>query len=257
MSDLILSKEEKDFNFLYKQAQLYAQSTLVPASYRGKVPDIFLACKMGMELGLSEIQSLNSIHVIQGRPSLSAQTMIALIRRKYPNAYIKITGDDKQASCIMAIDREFTEDAYEAKWDLARAKQMGLIGKDNWIKQPGLMMKWRCVSEAARFVCPDAIMNLYTPDEAEEIKDNLQDELNADYGNPNEGVELGDPEYKILYGKHRGSKLKELSEQDIEARIDYLEREEKKGKLGANYLEILQSCRLYMEALDKTIEVGK
>lgn len=250
MSDLIT--REKEFEFLSKQALYFAKSNLVPKNFQDKPADIFLACKMGQELGLSEVQSLNSIHVIQGRPSLSAQTMIALIRKRYPDAYIKITGDDKSAACTMAVDREFIDDAYEAKWDMERAKRMGLIGKDNWIKQPGIMMKWRCVSEAARFVFPDAIMNLYTPEEAEEIKDSLQDQLNDDYGNPNAGIELGDPEYKILYGKHRGQKLKELTEAEIEARIDYLES---KKDLNENYNEILRSCRAYMENLDKTIEV--
>jgi hypothetical protein len=42
---------------------------------------------------------------------------------------------------------------------------MGLAGKDNWKKQFGVMMYWRCVAKACRRIFADVIAGCYTPDE--------------------------------------------------------------------------------------------
>ena len=200
---------------------------------------------MGIELGLGQVQSLQSIHVIQGRPSISAQTMIALIRNKFPDAYIKIEDGEGFSTCAMARCQEDKENAYVAKWDMSKAKSMGLANKDNWQKQPQTMMRWRAVSEAARFVFPDAIMNLYTPEENEEIPKTFEQELEEDFPNPNQNIEIGSAEWKILYGSLRGKFLKELSIEELEHRIEYLERKYAAKGLDDKYMEELTSLQMY------------
>ncbi len=47
----------------------------------------------------------------------------------------------------------------------SEAKALGLMEKDNYKKQPGVMFGWRAVAANLRMTFPDAISGLYTPDE--------------------------------------------------------------------------------------------
>lgn len=53
----------------------------------------------------------------------------------------------------------------DVSYKFSDAKNLGLTGKDNWKKQPGIMMYWRCYSKGANRVCPDLIGGLYTTEE--------------------------------------------------------------------------------------------
>lgn len=68
----------------FEQAQKYcnylASSTLVPKAYQGKPNDVFVAITWGQEVGLSAMNSLRNMAVINGRPSLWGDAPIALVR---------------------------------------------------------------------------------------------------------------------------------------------------------------------------------
>jgi hypothetical protein len=51
---------------------------------------------------------------------------------------------------------------------MERAAKMNLDGKDNWKKQPGVMLSWRCVAEGVRAVFPACLNRMYL---AEEVQD--------------------------------------------------------------------------------------
>jgi hypothetical protein len=48
---------------------------------------------------------------------------------------------------------------------MADASAMGLVGKDNWKKQPVVMLKWRAISACCRVVFPDVIQGMYMTEE--------------------------------------------------------------------------------------------
>ena len=252
MNSLVI-KNESDYQFVSKLAQTYSKSGLVPQAYKNRPADCFLALSMGGELGLGPVQSLQAINVIQGRPSLSAQTMLALIKSKFPDAYIKIIADSTGAECTMGRHQD-DKNTYTAVWDHAKAKAMGLTGKDNWIKQFSNMCRWRCISEASRFMFPDVIMNLYSPDEIEDFTKTPQQEQDEDFPNPNENIEIGSPDFKLLYGKFRGKHINELPEPEIEERVEYLENKKATKGITPKYEEELNALVIYMQNIEQIIE---
>lgn len=165
-TDLVL----QNMNSLITMADKLHRSSLLPMALRNKPAEVLQILQMGSELGLKPMQSINSINVIQGKPTISSQLMIALIRQNCPNSFIKIEEDtDKRiVKCTMARDKADIDQAYTASWDMDKAKAMGMDKKDNYLKQPMTMLKWRSVSEAARFVFPDIIMGCYTPEELDQ-----------------------------------------------------------------------------------------
>lgn len=124
--------------------------------------DLFLVMLKGVELGLEPMAALASIDLIQGMPTLDPQGMLALINRSGELEDIQITASDD--SCTIVMKRKGRSPHTEV-FNLDDADKLGLKNKDNWKKQPRVMLKWRCVAACARVVFPDVIQGLYTQEE--------------------------------------------------------------------------------------------
>ena len=98
----LLSKD--GFDHAVKIAQTLAKSKVVPATLQGKPEDIFAILAMGSELGLQPMLSLNSINVIQGKPTLSPQLMMAMIRGRLPDPVIDIKKAISRSATITEIE---------------------------------------------------------------------------------------------------------------------------------------------------------
>ncbi len=116
----------------------------------------------GRELGIGPIAALQSINVIHGKPTLSAQLMLALCNRTGQVENLKIEGDEKGASCT--IKRKGRE-SYTATFGPKEAQLMGLANKDNYRKQSAQMYRWRAISACVRMVFPEVVLGMYTVDE--------------------------------------------------------------------------------------------
>lgn len=104
-------------------------------------------------------------HLIHGEPSLKAEVMLS----RFQAAGGKV--DWKQYDDT-AAEASFSHPAggkITVRWDMARAKQAGLSGKDNWQHYPAAMLRSRCISEGIRTVYPGATGGFYTPEEVQDI----------------------------------------------------------------------------------------
>lgn len=148
-------------------ARFLAKSGLLPGPFRQHPENILFAYEYGEMLGLHPIASITAINVIDGKPSISAGLISALVRRAGHKLRVQATGegDDVRARCqiVRADDPSFT---YSATWTMQRAKEADLLGKTNWRRYPIAMLKARAVSECARDACQEVLMGIaYTPDE--------------------------------------------------------------------------------------------
>jgi hypothetical protein len=144
-------------------AKFLAAANLLPPSYRDKPANILFAAEYGELLGLHPIAAITGINIIDGKPSISAGLISALVRRA--GHRLRVTGDATRAVCsiIRADDPGFV---YKSEWDMDRAKTAGLLHKSNWQHYPAAMLKSRAVSEAARDACQEVLLGIaYTPDE--------------------------------------------------------------------------------------------
>lgn len=109
-------------------------------------------------------------HLIQGRPAKKAEAMMRDL--------VQAGGSVKWHALDDTIaDATFSHPqggSVRITWDMARAKQAGLLGRgDMYHKYPRAMLRSRCVSEGVRTVCPLATSGVYTP---EEVQDMVVDE---------------------------------------------------------------------------------
>lgn len=133
----------------------------VPRAYAGDSNAIAAAILTGIELGIGPMEALRSIHMIEGKPTMSAELMLARALR----AGIRCRWLRHDAA---AAELEVTRDGVVQRmsFTMDEAKAAGLAGKGNWSKFPAAMLRARCASAALRAFAPDVLgSGIYTPEE--------------------------------------------------------------------------------------------
>lgn len=152
-----------------RYAQCLAEGSLLPKSYQRNPGNMLIAIEMGESLGIRPMQAVWDVHIIEGKPSASSSLISMLVRRA--GHKLRVRGDDVSATAEItrSDDPDFT---YSVTWDMGRARNAGVTGKDNWKKYPAAMLKARAVTEVARDACQDALMGVkYTPEELGAVVD--------------------------------------------------------------------------------------
>lgn len=157
----IVQFDSSNWGVLKEQANILLKSGFLPSSIR-TAENALAIMMLGQELGIGAWASLSSINVIQNRPTVSPQLMLALINRS--GQLDDITIDSTDQGCTVVMTRKGRTPHTET-FNLANVQAMQLSGKDNYRKQPATMMKWRAVAACARVVFADVILGLYTPEE--------------------------------------------------------------------------------------------
>lgn len=149
------------WRIITEQSQMLLKSGFLPQSI--KTPEQALAIILqGRELGIPTMAALGTINVIQGKPTVSPQLMLALINRSGQLENIEIKGDENGILCTM---KRRGRTAHSEFFGKKEASDMGLLSKDNYKKQAATMYRWRAVAACARTVFPDVILGLYLPEE--------------------------------------------------------------------------------------------
>ena len=115
--------------------------------------------------GYSPALAARDYHIIQGRPALKADAMLARFQMAggrvewvtYTDAEVKATFSHPQGGSITLA------------WTFEQAKKIGLTGKDNWKNYPRAMLRARVVSEGIRTVFPGCVVGVYTPEEVQDF----------------------------------------------------------------------------------------
>ena len=130
---------------------------------------------LGRELGMPSMASLRSVHVIEGKHSLSADLMVALVLKSGLAEYFWMV-ESTDTICTFETERKGNPKPTRLSYTIEQAKQAGLLGPtrsgkpSNWQKIPMQMLRARAKSELARLEYPDLLAGLYTPEELRDAK---------------------------------------------------------------------------------------
>jgi hypothetical protein len=159
-------RPQSDLQAQWGYAKALATAGTLPKAYREKPGDVLLAMAYGEALRLHVTNVFTSVHIIDGKPSMSSELMQALIRRE--GHRIRTKGDAQSATCVI-VRKDDPDYAYTVTWTLADARQAKLIPAkpdSGWAKYPGAMLLARAVSACARQACADVLAGVsYTPEE--------------------------------------------------------------------------------------------
>ena len=152
-------------------AGMVAKSDFAPKDFKGKPESCLLAIQHGSEVGLSPMQSLQSIAVINGRPTIWGDAALALVQSSPACEYIKeyIEGDGDQAVAVCEVKRRGYPAATVSTFSMFDAKRAGLAGKSGpWTQYPMRMLALRARGFALRNAFADALRGLVTAEEAQD-----------------------------------------------------------------------------------------
>lgn len=142
-----------------------SKSSLLPSAVRGKPADLAVIMITGHELGLSPMQALRGLHVVEGRPILSADLIVGLVKKHPACKYFRLV-ESTDEKATYETQREGEPEPTRITWTIQQAAKAGLTGRQNWKAHPAAMLRARASAALARAVYPDVAMGIYDPDEA-------------------------------------------------------------------------------------------
>ena len=157
------------FEDAFRFSKLVATSDFAPKDFRGKPESCLLAIQHGAELGLSPMQSLQSIAVVNGRPSVYGDTALAVCKGSPVCEWVRetIEGEGEHMVAVCQAKRRGDAQPVESRFGVAEAKKAGLWGKGGpWTQYPRRMLQMRARGFALRDAFPDVLRGLVTAEEA-------------------------------------------------------------------------------------------
>ena len=122
----------------------------------------------GREMGYGPFASVQGIHVIQGKPVISANLMAAAVKRsgRYDYRVRRLDNDGCEVEFFQRNGDKW-ESVGKSNFTREDAKAAGLLGKDNWSKFARNMFFARALSNGIRWFAADVFDGsaAYTPDE--------------------------------------------------------------------------------------------
>ena len=148
---------------IQQMAEVAAKSRMFGFKNSEEAMAIMLLCQAE---NLHPAIAMRDFHIIQGRPALKADAMLARFQQAGGSVQWKDYTDEK----VTGVFSHPSGGSLEVSWSLAQAKSIGIANKDNWRNYPRAMLRARCVSEGIRSVYPGCVVGVYTPEEIQDFK---------------------------------------------------------------------------------------
>jgi hypothetical protein len=153
-----------------EMAGFLCKSTLIPKDFQGNPGNVLVAIQWGMELGMAPMQALQSIAVINGRPSMWGDAVIALCKAHPICEWVKEIEEEETAVCI--AQRRGDPEPVERRFSMEDAKRAGLLGKPGpWSQYPRRMLQMRARSWCLRDAFPDLLRGMAVAEEQQDRPD--------------------------------------------------------------------------------------
>jgi hypothetical protein len=163
---LQVSFSPTNFKEAMEFCEYLAKSTFIPKEYVGHPENIFVAMQHGNEIGLQPMQSLASIAVINGKPSIYGDAALAVVKGHRAFEWIKEVYDEAKVTYTCTVKRKGEPEVTQT-FSKKDAEVAGLWGKGGpWSNAPKRMLQFRARGFALRDSFPDALKGIITVEEA-------------------------------------------------------------------------------------------
>lgn len=143
-------------------AKAFAQSGFF--GYKNSSEAFTLMC-LAQANGLHPAKAAERYHIIQGRPAMKADAMLAAFQESGGKVrWVKRT----EKECTLHLSHPQGGEL-DVTWNIDRATKAGLTGKSTWKQYPTQMLSARCVSEGVRALYPACLCGMYTPEEVSDF----------------------------------------------------------------------------------------
>lgn len=150
-----------------KMADIMSKASIVPKDYQGNPGNILVAIQWGAEIGLPPLQAMQNLAVINGRPALWGDAVIALVRG---SGLLDAIQEDIASDAATCTVKRKGEAPVTRTFSMEDAKKAGLSGKQGpWSQYPKRMLQMRARAWALRDVFPDVLRGVHVAEEAQDM----------------------------------------------------------------------------------------
>ncbi len=157
--------EPRDLAELMRYCKIVVQSDLCPRHIKSPA-DAMLIIQRGAELGLSAVNALQNLNVINGKVTMPAALAVGVVKASEACEYF---------TCIESTDEYSTWETKRrgnpepTRYTFAKhdAQVAGLWGSGTWRKYPRNLLAARASMNLARMEYQDVLVGVYTPEEME------------------------------------------------------------------------------------------
>lgn len=165
-------------------ANMFSQSSLVPANFKGDIGSCLIALNMANRMGADPLQVMQSLYIVHGKPSFSSAFLIACFNRcgRFSTIRYRMQGTKGKDNwgCVAYSTELATGELVEGvEVTIGMAKAEGWWSKKDrngnetskWQTMPELMLRYRAATFLIRSVAPDIALGFPTTEEAIDITD--------------------------------------------------------------------------------------
>lgn len=153
-------------------ASTLAKSSLIPKNFVGRPNDVFVAMLWSHTLGIPVVQGLQYIAVINGKPSMYGDGLLAVVMNSglLEDFKEEYRGEGEQLTAFCTAKRKGISSPTVATFSVAEARRAGLLGKPGpWQQYTKRMLKMRARAFALRDAFPDVLAGMAVAEEQEDI----------------------------------------------------------------------------------------
>jgi hypothetical protein len=163
--------EPTNFQEALQFAGLLAKSGMLPKNFDGNTGAVLVAIGMGAELGLPPMAALQNIAVINGRPSLWGDAVLAVCVSRSDCEDVIEAWDEKGTTAVCTVKRRGRSPIVR-QFSIDDAKRAGLWDKAGpWKQYPQRMLQMRARGFALRDAFPDALRGIRIAEEERDVID--------------------------------------------------------------------------------------
>jgi hypothetical protein len=187
-SNSYLTKE--NFEHYFRIANMMAKSEMVTKGYKDKPQDVLIAMEYGRSLGLGALQAIQNIAVINGRPSLYGDAVLAVCSGHPDFEDIKeeqiLSAANKVIGYTCTVKRKNRSPVTQS-FTIDDATAAGLLGRQGpWKTNQARMLQMRARAFALRDSFADALGGVRVVEEVQDYREtrnitpvNAKEELKA------------------------------------------------------------------------------
>lgn len=154
-------------------AKTLASSQLIPKAFQQRPDDVFVAMMWSHSLGIPIVQGLQGIAVINGKPSLYGDALLAVCMGSGQMADIEetVTGSADNLTATCKVTRRGKPTPVVSTFSIADARAAGLLGKPGpWKQYTSRMLKMRARAFALRDAFPDVLSGIASAEEMQDVE---------------------------------------------------------------------------------------
>lgn len=167
------SQGSRVFEQLSQLASKFAKSDLCPDQFKGKEGDCFIALQIAHRMDIDPFVALQNLNVVRGKPSWSAQFVIARANERGPfsdRIKFKTEGEGSTLKVTAFATLKETGEVVKATVSMQMAIDEGWVSKNTKYKtMPEQMLCYRSGVFLTRRYAPELMLGIQTAEEAEDV----------------------------------------------------------------------------------------